>query len=115
VIVIAAVAAFGMTVAIFGLSSNPWVSFPVAFFIGMVWAIYSTMGDTLVQTNVDEDYRGRVVSVQSMLWGLTPIGGLLAGVLASLIDVQWAVAINGALILCYVPYLWLCTPVRHLR
>lgn len=114
-IVIAAVAAFGMTVAIFGLSSNPWVSFPVAFFIGMVWAIYSTMGDTLVQTNVDEDYRGRVVSVQSMLWGLTPIGGLLAGVLASLIDVQWAVAINGALILCYVPYLWLCTPVRHLR
>jgi MFS family permease len=114
-IVIAAVAAFGVMVAAFGISSHPWISFPVAFLIGMVWAIYSTMGDTLVQTNVDEDYRGRVVSVQSMLWGLTPIGGLLAGFLATLINVQWAVAINGILILGYVPYLWWWTPVRHLR
>jgi hypothetical protein len=50
-----------------------------------------------------------------MLWGLTPIGGLLAGFLASLINVQWAVAINGLLILMYVPYLWFRTPVRHLQ
>jgi MFS family permease len=114
-IVIGAVAAFGITVATFGISSNPWISFPAAFFIGVVWALYSTMGDTLVQTNVDEEYRGRVVSVQSMLWGLTPIGGLLAGFLASLINVQWAVAINGLLILMYVPYLWFRTPVRHLQ
>jgi hypothetical protein len=81
----------------------------------MVWSLYSTLADTLVQTNVDEHYRGRVVSVQSMLWGLTPIGGLLAGYLARLIDVQGAVAINGLLILCYVPYLWFRTPVRTLR
>jgi MFS family permease len=114
-LVIIGVAAFGVAVAMFGLSSNPWLSFPVAFFIGMVWSLYSTMADTLVQTNVDESYRGRVVSVQSMLWGLTPIGGLLAGYLATLIDVQWAVAINGLLILCYVPYLWFRTPVRTLR
>jgi MFS family permease len=114
-LVIGAVAAFGIAVATFGLSSTAWLTFPVAFLLGMLWALYSTMGDTLVQTNVDESYRGRVVSVQSMFWGLSPIGGLLAGALAAWIDVQWAVAINGFLILLYVPYLWFGTPVRSLR
>ena len=113
-IVIAAVMAFGLGVIGFGLSSSPWLSFPLAFGIGLAWSLYSTLGDTLVQTNVDESYRGRVVSVQTMFWGLSPIGGLLAGAMASLLDVQWAVAINGVLILLYVPYLWFRTPVRYL-
>jgi MFS family permease len=72
------------------------------------------MNDTLVQTNIDESYRGRIVAVQTMLWGLTPIGGLLAGTLADVFNVQWAVAINGFLVLCYVPYLWFRTPVRDI-
>jgi MFS family permease len=113
-IVIAAVMAFGLGVIGFGLSSSIWISFPIAFGIGLAWSLYSTLGDTLVQTNVDESYRGRVVSVQSMFWGLSPIGGLLAGTLASWLDVQLAVAINGLLILLYAPYLWFRTPVRHL-
>lgn len=113
--VILAVAAFGAAVVVFGLSGSVWLSFPTIFFLGLVFSMYSTMNDTLVQTNLDDEYRGRVVSVQSMLWGLTPVGGLLAGFLATLINVQWAVAINGLLILCYVPYLWLRTPVRRLQ
>jgi hypothetical protein len=47
-----------------------------------------------------------------MFWGLSPIGGLLAGFLATYVGVQWAVAINGMLVLFYVPFLWLATPMR---
>ena len=47
--------------------------------LGLVVATYSTMNDTLIQSNVDDEYRGRVMASYSMLWGLSPIGGLLAG------------------------------------
>lgn len=113
-LVIIGAALFGTMLIVFGLSGSVWISFPAILILGLFFAFYSTLSDTLVQTNVDEAYRGRVVAVQTMLWGLTPIGGLLAGVMASLIDVQWAVAINGMLILAYLPFLWFLTPVRKL-
>jgi len=113
-IVVLAIAGFGIVLIVFGLSGSAWLSFPAIAALGLVFAGYSTLNDTLVQTNIDEGYRGRVVAVQTMLWGLTPIGGLLAGYLASRFNVQWAVAINGMLVLAYVPYLWFRTPVRSI-
>lgn len=113
-IVIVGIALFATMLIIFGLSGSLWISLPAIMLLGLVFATYGTMNDTLVQTNIDESYRGRIVAVQTMLWGLTPIGGLLAGTLADVFNVQWAVAINGFLVLCYVPYLWFGTPVRHI-
>lgn len=113
-IVILGIAAFGIMQIIFGLSNSLLVSLPAILVLGLVFSTYGTMNDTLVQTNIDESYRGRIVAVQTMLWGLTPIGGLLAGYLATVFNVQWAVAINGSLVLLYVPYLWFKTPVRHI-
>ncbi|MGB3329805.1 MAG: MFS transporter [Thermomicrobiales bacterium] len=113
-IVIAGIALFAIMLIVFGLSGSLWVSLPAILLLGLVFSTYGTMNDTLVQTNIDESYRGRIVAVQTMLWGLTPIGGLLAGILADTFNVQWAVAINGFLVLCYVPYLWFGTPVRHI-
>jgi hypothetical protein len=49
-----------------------------------------------------------------MFWGLTPIGALEAGFLANRIGVQAALAINGILVLCYVPVLLRFTPLRSL-
>ena len=62
---------------------------------------------------VADDYRGRVLAVYSMFWGMTPIGSLAAGFLANRLGVQTALAVNGVLILCYVPVLLRFTPVRH--
>jgi len=112
-IVIVGIALFATMLIVFGLSGSLWISLPAMLLLGLVFSTYGTMNDTLVQTNIDESYRGRIVAVQTMLWGLTPIGGLLAGTLAHVFNVQWAVAINGFLVLCYVPYLWFFTPVRH--
>lgn len=113
-IVILGIALFATMLIVFGLSNSLWISLPAMLVLGLVFSTYGTMNDTLVQTNIDESYRGRIVAVQTMLWGLTPIGGLLAGTLADVFNVQWAVAINGFLVLCYVPYLWFRTPVRHI-
>jgi MFS family permease len=86
----------------------------IIFCLGFVVAFYGTMNDTLLQTNVDENYRGRVLAVYSMFWGLTPIGALEAGLLANRYGVATALAINGCLVMAYVPVLWRFTPVRKI-
>jgi MFS family permease len=99
----------------FGLSSNVYLSFSIITVLGLAYAFSSTMNDTLIQLRVDDDYRGRVMSVYSTFWGFSPAGALLAGFLANHIGVQWAVAINGILVLAYMPYLWLKTPMRGIE
>jgi hypothetical protein len=54
------------------------------------------------------------MSVYTMLWGLTPIGGLEVGLLSRSIGVQWALAMNGVIIFAYMLFLWFRTPVRHI-
>lgn len=113
-IVVAGVALFGVLLIVFGLSGNIAFSMISILVLGLVYATYSTMNDTLIQTNAADEYRGRVMAAYSMFWGLTPIGGLLAGFLAHYVGVQWAVAINGMLVLLYVPYLLFGTPMRRI-
>jgi MFS family permease len=112
-LVIAGVGAFGVLMMLFAWTSSLWLSLPAIAMLGLVIALYGTMNDTLIQTTVDDAYRGRVMAAYSMFWGLTPIGGLFAGWLAGVWNVQWALAVNGALVLCYAPWLWFRTPIRH--
>ena len=113
-LVVAGVAGFAVLMVVFALSGSVWLSAPIILLLGLVVAVYGTLNDTLVQTLVDDEYRGRVLAVYSMLWGLTPIGGLEAGFLASSLGVQTALAINGLLVLAYVPFLLRFTPVARI-
>ena len=113
-IVIGGVACFSLVLIGFALSSNASLSFVFILLLGMCGSTYATFNDTLVQLQVDNEYRGRVMSVYTMLWGLTPIGGLQVGWLSHSIGVQSALAINGAIILAYAGFLWLKTPVREI-
>lgn len=94
-IVIAGVGLFGTTIVAFALSRNVYLSLLLIFCLGFVVSIYGTFNDTLIQTTVDEGYRGRVLAVYSMFWGLTPVGSLEAGFLADPYGVGPALAING--------------------
>jgi MFS family permease len=113
--VVFGVAAYAALIVLFARSSNPTLSGVLILFLGLVAAAYSTLNDTLLQTNVDDTFRGRVLAVYSMFWGLTPIGSLEAGLLASNVGVQTALAINGAIILIYAPLLWIFTPVKSIE
>lgn len=111
-IVIVGVAFFSLFLIAFALSANTYLSFALMLCLGLCTSTYATFNDTLVQLETDNVYRGRVLSVYTMLWGLTPIGGLEVGLLSRWIGVQFALAINGVAILMYVMFLWLRTPVR---
>lgn len=110
--ILIAILTFSLALIVFGLSSNIVLSFALISVLGFAYAFSSTMNDTLIQLHVDDAYRGRVMSLYSTFWGFSPAGALLAGFLASQIGVQWAVSVNGLLVLAYMPYLWLATPMR---
>jgi MFS family permease len=113
-LVIAGVGGFGFAVLCFALSQNVYLSLVIIFLLGLIVAFYGTLSDTLLQTKLDENYRGRVLAVYSMFWGLTPIGALEAGWLANRYGVGTALAINGILVMAYVPVLVRFTPVRQI-
>lgn len=112
-VVVVGVMLFGFSLIGFGLASTLFLSISLIIVVGLINGVYATMNDTLIQTTVDDEYRGRVSATYSMLWGLSPVGGLIAGALATVVGVQWAIAICGMLVLLYVPYLWFFTPLRE--
>lgn len=112
-VVVIGVGLFGTALIIFGFTSTLIASIGMIIVVGLIYGVYSTMNDTLIQSTVDDEYRGRVSATYSMIWGLSPIGGLIAGALATFVGVQWAIAICGMMVLAYLPYLWFFTPLRQ--
>jgi hypothetical protein len=53
------------------------------------------MNTTVVQTLVDEEFRGRVMSINQFTWGASALGGLLMGYLAQRFDAPTAMTLGG--------------------
>jgi MFS family permease len=113
-VVIVAVGVFGTLSIVYALSSSIALTLPIMFMMGLTTALYSTIKETLIQTLVDDGYRGRVMATNSIFWSFSPIGAVLAGTMAAVLGLQIALAINGALVLLYAPLLWFATPVRDI-
>ena len=71
--------------------------------------------NTLIQTLVDDDKRGRVMSFYTISFtGLGPFGSLLVGALAARYGAATAVSINGLGCLAAAAVFWIWLP-RFLR
>jgi MFS family permease len=72
----------------------------VLFTIGLCMMVEITASNTLVQTIVAEDKRGRVMSFYTLAFlGMAPLGNLLTGVLAAWLGLPITFLINGLLCL----------------
>jgi len=88
--------AFGAGLIALGLSRWLWLSLPVMSVIGLGLMIHMASTNTVLQTIVDDDMRGRVMSFYSMAFmGMVPLGSLLAGVVAQLIGAPLMVMFGG--------------------
>ncbi len=93
-------AVFGAGLIGFGLSRAFWLSVLMALIAGMGMMQGMAASNTIIQTLVDEDKRGRVMSYYTMAFvGMAPFGSLLAGGMASAIGAPLAVIINGAAVM----------------
>ena len=88
---------FGASLMAFSHSRSFWLSLillPVAGF-GMILQIASS--NTILQTIVEDDKRGRIMSLFTMAFmGMVPFGSLLAGYLASKIGAPNTLLLGGA-------------------
>ena len=76
-------ALFGLGLAAFSCATSLWLSAIYLAIAGFALLLLMAASNTVLQTIVDADKRGRVMSLFTMAAnGLAPIGGLLAGLLA---------------------------------
>ncbi len=95
-IIAAAPALFGLSIAAFAFSSMTWLSLAILVFAGFGMMIHIASSNTVIQTLVDDDKRGRIMSLYTMAFmGMAPFGSLLAGALAGQIGAPRTVMLGG--------------------
>jgi MFS family permease len=94
-----ATAVFGLGLVGFGLSHTFWLSMAAVLIAGMGMMQGMAASNTIIQTLVSEEKRGRVMSYYTMAFmGMAPFGSLLAGSMASKIGAPWTVVFNGIVV-----------------
>jgi MFS family permease len=89
-------ALFGTGLVILSLTTSFGLSFILMIIVGLGLMIQAAASNTVLQTIIDDDKRGRVMSFYTMAnMGIAPFGSLLAGVLAKLAGTQTAILIGG--------------------
>jgi MFS family permease len=104
-------AVFGGGLVAFSFSRNYWVSLALMVVTGFGMLQFAAASNTVIQTIVDEDKRGRVMSYYMMAYmGSSPLGSLLAGSLAPVIGAPGAVLLCGIGCIAGAAWFWLQMP-----
>ncbi len=94
--IVLAVTLFGFGLVAFSISRVLWLSLAFILITGFGQMVQMASSNTILQTIVDDDKRGRVMSFYAMSFmGMMPFGSLLAGFLAGKIGAPATVTIGG--------------------
>ena len=91
-------------VALIGLAFSDWywVSFCMIFVVGLCHAYFLTCVQVILQTLVEDHYRGRVMSVFALVWSLVYLSGFLLNITGALAGPRLALAGGAVIVLAYV-------------
>jgi len=89
---------FGVTLILFALSNWFPLSLVAAFALGMAGQFYMTTIHAIMQMNLPNELRGRVMGIHGLAWELMPIGGLISGAIAEFAGAPTAVAFGGLMV-----------------
>jgi MFS family permease len=89
-------ALFGVGLIGFSLSDKVWLSVPILSLTGFAMMVQMAASNTLLQTIVEEDKRGRVMSLYTLAFlGMVPLGSQLAGSVAHALGAPVSVRLGG--------------------
>jgi MFS family permease len=109
-------AVIGAALLAFSFAERLALALPILFVIGFAVAVLLSACNTTLQTIVDEDKRGRVMSLYAMAFmGLAPLGSLATGALAERAGVMVTLRAGGAacLVAAAAFAAWLDRPLRE--
>ena len=105
---------FGISLILFALSRVLWLSLLLMFFAGFGMMQQMASSNTIIQTIVAGDKRGRVMSYYTMaVVGMAPFGSLLAGGLARLLSAPSTLIASG--VFCIIAAVWFYTQLESVR
>jgi len=94
----------------FSATDSYWLALLTFIPLGLGHAGRLTLSNTLLQSKTDDSYRGRVMSVYMMNWGITMVGVFFVGILADIIGAQLAVGGSAGLLVLITIYHLFFTP-----
>jgi MFS family permease len=110
-LLIAGAAGFGLCLMLFS-------RFPVvlvaAFFIllaGFFNSSYTSQDQTIIQLLTPAPFRGRVLGIYMLNYGLMPVGSLFTGILATFLGGPWAVTVMGTSCFLLAVGIGFCVPI----
>ncbi len=110
-LLIGAAMATGAMVVLFALS--PWFAASMALLVlvGASQAVTMAAANTLLQTSVQPDERGRIMGLYGMVtFGMVALGTLPLGALAGIVGVPLTLGLGGAVVIALVGGLALASP-----
>jgi len=106
-IVVLAISIFAIGIIGFSFSHNVWLSLCLTLLAGFGMMVLMASINTILQTVVDDDKRGRIMSLYTMAFmGTAPIGSLLAGSVAHQIGASHTLQISGVLCIIAAAVFW---------
>ncbi|MFZ1130145.1 MAG: MFS transporter [Terriglobales bacterium] len=107
-------ASLGISLFCFSFSHTFWLSVLFLLPAGYSMMLQMACSNTLIQTMVPDQLRGRVMSVYSMMFmGMAPFGAFFGGALAHRIGAPITVAIGG--VTCFLGAVWFGRSLPELR
>jgi MFS family permease len=91
------------SLALMGVALSQWYPLTLGLLAvaGLSQAWFMTASQVILQTLVDEHYRGRVMGLFTMVWSLVVLSGFLLNSIGALIGPRTALAGGAAVVLSY--------------
>jgi MFS family permease len=91
---------FSISLMLFAQTSSVRVALPLLFLVGMGLISQSAMTTTMIQSMVQPQFRGRVMSIYVLMFlGMSPVGNFEVGFLSDRLGYCTAITINAGLVL----------------
>lgn len=100
-LLLAATFSFGIGLILFSFTSNYVLALFFMLAVGTSSSSFMTLSNTLVQSEISDEVRGRVMSIYMLGFGVQSISVLPIAALAEWVGVGWAIAAGGGLLIAF--------------
>ena len=98
VLIFGGLGTFSAMLLLLALAQNYYLSLGFLAVGGWGMLLFLATANTLIQTSVPDNMRGRVMGIWALVFGgMMPVGGISAGTLSHYLGVQWTIG-AGALV-----------------
>ena len=85
----------------FAWSEAFWLSVTLVSIAGLAHSCFMTGTQVILQTLVEDAYRGRVMALFSLVWSMMVLSGFLLNFTAAFAGPRWALTGGAAMVLCF--------------